>query len=168
MRRLFFILLLALAAATPYASAQAQQQVTCKFTNFLTSFDCVKQLGTSSGVTETDPVQIVLKIMRTILTLTAIAGVIGLIIAGVMYMFAAGEPQKAEKAKKAIIYVIIGLFIIGASIIIVNFIIAAFTGRGQEQPPAAGGERPPKRAPSGPGKPAVPPPGAPLVKPSGP
>lgn len=135
-----------LALSTPVSA----QDVKCEFKSFLTSFDCVKNIGVQSGVKETDPVQVVLSILRIALTLVAIIGVIGLIIAGIMYMLALGEPQKAEKAKKAIFYVILGLIIIGASILIVNFIITAFQGRGgqgQQQNEAAGERNAPANQP---------------------
>lgn len=131
----FFITCAVLGLVLAPVSAHAQDEVKCSFKDFGSGFDCVKQLGTKSKVTEDDPVKIVLQVLKTVLTLVAIAGVIGLIIAGGMYMFSAGEEQKAAKAKKAILYVIIGLLIIGASILIVNLVINAFqTPAGKPQP----------------------------------
>lgn len=100
----------------------------CDVKDFESSFKCVlDKIRPETKIAPKEPIQVVLAILKTVLTLVAIAGVIGLIIAGGMYMFSAGEEQKAAKAKKAILYVIIGLLIIGASILIVNLVINAFT-----------------------------------------
>lgn len=61
------------------------------------------------------------------LTLVAIAAVIVIIYAGIRYIFAGGEEKKAEEAKNTIVYVVIGLMVIGLSAAIVNFIIGLFS-----------------------------------------
>lgn len=107
--------------------ARAQQQVDCDPRSLVDSFRCViDQIGPAAGVTQNQPIDVILTILRTALTLIAILGVIGLIIAGAMYMLAAGDEGQAKKAKSAIMYVIIGLVIIGAAILVVNLIISAF------------------------------------------
>lgn len=126
---LFFLFL----PATTWALVGPPQK--CDVSSFEGSFKCaLGRVREEAGIKEVEPLQVILSILKVGLTLVAIAGVIGLIIAGGMYMFSAGDETKAAKAKKAILYVIIGLLIIGASILIVNLIINAFQGAPAVQP----------------------------------
>lgn len=63
--------------------------------------------------------------LNVFLGLVGIVAVAFLIYGGVQYITAAGDDSKAEKAKKTIMYAIIGLIVIGLSVIIVNFVITA-------------------------------------------
>lgn len=98
----------------------------CGFTGFLTSFECVDTLREKANVKEQDPVKFILSLLRVGLTLAGIIAVIALIISGVRYIISAGDEGEAKKAKSGIMYTVIGLVVIGASILIVNIIINAF------------------------------------------
>ena len=66
--------------------------------------------------------------------LSAIIGVLGLvavvvmIIGGYNYMTSAGDASKVEKAKKTILYGLIGLIVCALAFIIVNFVIGTILG----------------------------------------
>lgn len=55
-------------------------------------------------------------------TATVIAVVV-LLFAGIQYITSGGDPQKRESAKNMVMYVVIGLIVIWAAPLIVNFII---------------------------------------------
>jgi hypothetical protein len=55
--------------------------------------------------------QIIRNIMMWLLALVGIIGVIGFVIAGILYLTAAGDSSKAETAKNAMTYSIIGVIV---------------------------------------------------------
>lgn len=65
----------------------------------------------------------VLKIVNFALTFVGLIGVISIIYAGFLYLSSFGNPDNAGKAKKAILYVIIGIVLILLSWVITNTII---------------------------------------------
>ena len=105
--------------------APVAAQDTCNFEdlNLQNGFDCVERIREHSGIKEAKPIDIVIAFLNVALTLAAIIAVIALVIAGFRYITAAGDESKAEKAKHAILYAIIGLVVIGISIAIVNLVV---------------------------------------------
>jgi type IV secretory pathway VirB2 component (pilin) len=73
-----------------------------------------------------NPVQVVIQIVNTVLTYVGLAAVIAIVIAG-LYMILSGGSQ-ADKAKEIIKWVIIGLVVILLAKVIVAFIYAALGG----------------------------------------
>ena len=65
----------------------------------------------------------VLKIVNFALTFVGLIGVASIIYAGFLYLSSFGNPDNAGKAKKAILYVIIGIVFILLSWVITNTII---------------------------------------------
>ncbi len=57
--------------------------------------------------------------------LAGTAAVLIIIIAGLMYVFSTGDPQNTGRAKDAILYAVIGLVVVVAARLIVNFIISS-------------------------------------------
>ena len=55
--------------------------------------------------------EIIRNIMMWLLALVGIIGVIGFVIAGILYLIAAGDSSKAETAKNAMTYSIIGVIV---------------------------------------------------------
>ena len=61
--------------------------------------------------------------------ISAVIGVLGIVAAifivvgGVNYMTSAGDPSKIEKAKKTILWAVIGLIIASLTFVIVNFVV---------------------------------------------
>lgn len=81
--------------------------------------------GTNLGIPEKgDFLTYITSIVLAFLALIGIVAVIFIIIAGVRYMSSQGDPQESEKAKKAIIYAVIGLIVVGLAAVVVNFILA--------------------------------------------
>lgn len=78
--------------------------------------------------------EIILKIINFVLGLVGLLAVLFLIIAGVMYITSLGDEGKAEKAKKMILYIIIGILLVLFAAVIVNTVLTKFLGGG----PAAG------------------------------
>ena len=63
-------------------------------------------------------------ILNVVIGLAGLIAVIFIIIGGVSYMTSSGETAKIEKAKKTILYAVIGLAICALAFAIVNFTIA--------------------------------------------
>ena len=68
---------------------------------------------------------VVLIILNIVIGLVGFIAVIFIIIGGISYMTSSGESAKVEKAKKTILYAVIGLVICILASAIVNFTIAA-------------------------------------------
>jgi len=65
----------------------------------------------------------VMKIYNLVKYSATVLAVLVLLFAGVMYITAGSDPGKREKAKNMAMYVIIGLIVIWAAPLVVNFII---------------------------------------------
>lgn len=72
---------------------------------------------------EDDAQAVVKSILDTVFIWLGIIAVIVIIIGGVLYMTAQGDPAKITTAKKAILYAVIGLVVALLSFAIVNFIL---------------------------------------------
>ena len=90
-------------------------------------------LGTdpkSRGIDPTSVTQVndfYYNIVSWFLLALGVVAVLVLVYAGIQYITAAGDAEKAEKAKKTIMGAVIGLIIIIASYAIYNYTIAAIT-----------------------------------------
>lgn len=71
-------------------------------------------------------VAVITTVINFILGLIGVVAVLFLIIAGAMYITAFGDENKASKAKRMILYVVMGLIIIVISAIIVNLVLDVF------------------------------------------
>jgi hypothetical protein len=54
-----------------------------------------------------------------------LAAAIYVIIAGIQYMSAQGDEQSINQAKRQLIFAVVGLIVIGLSVVITNFVIEA-------------------------------------------
>ena len=79
----------------------------------------------SGGLLET-----ITKIIEVFLTIVATIAVIVLVYAGVRYIISLGNEDEAERAKRMILYAVIGLIVIGLSAVVVNFTLGAIKGDG--------------------------------------
>ena len=75
------------------------------------------------GDTSTQLVPSVTGIINAIIAVLGIAAVVVMIIGGVNYMTSAGDTSKVEKAKKTILYGLIGLIICVLAFAITNWVI---------------------------------------------
>lgn len=83
----------------------------------------VKEAAGCSGNEDELP-KMITSIVSAVIGAAGIVAVIFVVIGGVNYMTSAGDAGKVEKAKKTIIYALIGLVICALSFVIVNFVIA--------------------------------------------
>lgn len=85
------------------------------------------QFGTTGGPASlaqgSNLVGTIQRILNYFLALAGILAVAVLIYGGVQYIISRGDEGAAEKAKNTIVYAIIGLVVIGLSVVIVNFVI---------------------------------------------
>ena len=63
-------------------------------------------------------------ILNGIIAVTGLVSAIYIVIGGIQYMTSAGDTSKLEKAKKTILYALIGLIICALAFAIVNFVIS--------------------------------------------
>jgi hypothetical protein len=70
----------------------------------------------------TDPRTAVIAIVKTVLNWLSLVAVIMIIIAGIYLLVSLGEDEKREKAKKIIIYTLVGLIVIILAQILVNLV----------------------------------------------
>ncbi|MEK7556672.1 MAG: pilin [Patescibacteria group bacterium] len=88
--------------------------------------DQAKNLGLRE---ETNLIDVVISITKIVLTLASVVALLFIIIAGIRYVTSSGDEKHAEQAKKAIIYAVIGLIVIGVAAAIVNFTVFAIRGK---------------------------------------
>lgn len=87
--------------------------------------DEVKRANGCPGYGEPATVRdVIIGIINGIVGILSIVAVIFVIVGGVNYMTSAGDAGKVEKAKKTILYAVIGLVICALAFAIVNFFIA--------------------------------------------
>lgn len=100
--------------------------------------DC-KDLGINCNENDNPQslVNFIYKAVNVFLILVGITAAIFLVIGGVRYIFSQGDSEDTQKAKRTILYAIIGLIVIGLSAAIVNFILGPPGGGGGI--PAGGG-----------------------------
>lgn len=90
-------------------------------------FDVVKKLAGDSGIKADRGLRdIVMEAMKIGLGAVALIALIALVVGGIMYIFSAGDENKAKTAKNVILFTIIGLLIIGLAAMVVNAVIKFF------------------------------------------
>jgi len=86
------------------------------------------------GAQAPDPEVILCKLLQKIKNIVAVIGfgiaVIILIIGGIQYMTAGGNPEKADKGKKLIINALIGIAIVFAAVFILALVQGLLVGGG--------------------------------------
>lgn len=87
------------------------------------ALESVKESAGCYGNTNALP-NIIVNIIRAVILISGLIAVIFVIIGGVNYMTSSGDSSKLEKAKKTILYALIGLIIAALSFAIVNFTIS--------------------------------------------
>lgn len=88
------------------------------------SFDDVDSLRTTSRVKNfADANAFIIDVLKIATAFVATLVLAVLIYGGFLYVTSAGSEQKAEQAKRVILYAIIGLILIGISAMIINVIL---------------------------------------------
>jgi type IV secretory pathway VirB2 component (pilin) len=85
-------------------------------------FGEVPDIGGVEGGSEAQVRQGILDVLEVVLNFMALIAVIFIVIAGIRLVVSQGEEQEKDKAKKTILYVIIGLVVILIAQAIVSFI----------------------------------------------
>lgn len=76
---------------------------------------------------------VVHKISETLIFIVGAISVIVLIIAGLMYVLSAGNPEQTKRAKDAILYAAVGLAVAVLAFAIVNFVLARLDTPSEEE-----------------------------------
>ncbi len=108
-----------------------------------TPYTVADNIGGSTGLTTSDLKTVVINVIKWILGILALVAVVLIIYGGIIWMTAAGNAEKIEKAKRIIIDAVIGLVIVLISWAIVTFVIAKILGV------SGGGSVPPFRCTPG-------------------
>lgn len=82
--------------------------------------------GAAATLPAASALDFIVKVLQFILSLLALLALIILIIAGLMYLLSLGDERKTESAKKTILAAIIGLLIVGTSLLILTVIQSFF------------------------------------------
>ena len=123
------LLLLIVGVFTVFAPFTVNAQGTLK--SLEASFNKVTDIQGDAGVRDIGNLsQFIVQIVRIGLTIVAVIAVAAVIWGGFLYITSFGDENKAATAKRVILYAIIGLFIIGAAALIVNFFIGTFSTEG--------------------------------------
>lgn len=77
-------------------------------------------VGGTTGLPKSSLMDIISNIMQWLLTAVGIAGVIGFVIAGLLYLTAAGDEKKIATAKQAMLASIIGVIVAIAGVVALN------------------------------------------------
>lgn len=73
-----------------------------------------------TGLADTSVTDILTGLMKWLLMIVAIIAVIAFVIAGILYLTAAGDSEQIEKAKKAMIWSIVGVVVALLGVIVMN------------------------------------------------
>ncbi len=85
-------------------------------------------VGTDSKLTNTSISTLITKAMQWLLYIFGFVAVIAFIIAGFMYLTAAGDESKIKTAKNAMIWSIVGIVVALAGLIIITAVMAYLGG----------------------------------------
>jgi uncharacterized membrane protein YjgN (DUF898 family) len=84
---------------------------------------------TAAGMTENSIGEILVNVMNWLMAILGIGAIISFVIAGILYLVAAGDEGKTEKAKTMMVYAIIALVVALVGYVIVNTVVQ-LTGSG--------------------------------------
>jgi uncharacterized membrane protein len=85
-------------------------------------------VGGTTGLPKSSLMDIISNIMQWMLTAIGIAGVIGFVIAGLLYLTAAGDEKKITTAKQAMIASVTGVIVAIAGVVALNVAKSMLSG----------------------------------------
>lgn len=88
-------------------------------TNF-TVRHCVNQLAGTFKLPQLSAYKIIQEIIAFLLAIAAAIATLAIIIGGIMYIMSIGDDSKTARAKKVLLYAVLGLLIVGAARLIVS------------------------------------------------
>jgi hypothetical protein len=134
MKKIFYSLVVALVAAPSVVFAQAAIPVTGKFGTGPSGTAYIASAGAAGMTTGLTFYQILTNVMNWLIAMLGIGAILSFVIAGILYLTAAGDEAKTEKAKNIMTYAIIAVVValIGFIVLrlIANFLGNATTGAG--------------------------------------
>lgn len=74
------------------------------------------------GISQKGELQITIAVINWLLGLVAVFALVAVIVGGIMYITSLGNEQRAERAKKTLLYAVVGLLLIGASFLIISIV----------------------------------------------
>lgn len=112
----------------PGPAASAGSLLKADVSGFKSGINKAKELAQNGGIKTGGSISDIIKGLISIVTgLAAIIALAAIVIGGIMYITSFGDEGKSEKAKKVILYAVIGLIVIGLAGIIVNVVINTVT-----------------------------------------
>lgn len=84
----------------------------------------VKDAAGCPGNSNSDLPTVIQNILNAIIGVAGLISVVYIVVGGIQYMTSSGDSNKTEKAKKTILYALIGLIVCALSFAIVNFTIS--------------------------------------------
>lgn len=107
---------------TPPATTQKQpsDNLLPKFTAPTNQKGIEDELKTYSNLTDADWTRIVTSVIKTILFVAGALVMIGLLVVGAMFMTGASNEENITKARKILIYLVIGIILISVSYAVVS------------------------------------------------
>lgn len=91
-----------------------------------------EKMGCGEGAKEDEFKKVITNILNTIIGISGLVAVVFVVIGGINYMTSTGEAAKIEKAKKTILYALIGLAVCALAFAIVNWAVGAINNKGGE------------------------------------
>lgn len=88
----------------------------------------VTDIKSSSGLSSTSIVKIIVTAMKWLLYLVGFFAVIAFVISGILYLTAAGDDDRIDRAKTTMIYAIVGVIVALMGVIIINAVNIWFGG----------------------------------------
>lgn len=80
------------------------------------------------GLSDREPGQVVVTVMNWLMSILGILAIVALVVAGIMYLGAAGDEKRTDTAKKIIMYTIIGVAVALLAYVIVMTVEQLVTG----------------------------------------
>jgi len=120
-----------LVTLNPFTVDVAHAQVTDTSKGFDSGIQAINthiNPATSGLATDTDLVPVILKIVNYMLGLVAVLALAAMVWGSLMYILSLGDENRTEKAKRIILYAIIGVLLAGASFVILSALEGLLTG----------------------------------------
>ena len=89
-------------------------------------FDDAQDIATQNELSTKEPSTFITEGLATFLGFVGLIALAVIIWGGFLYITAAGDEQKAAKAKQLLIYAVIGLVLIMLAAVVVNLVISTF------------------------------------------
>ena len=132
-KKIIYILALAMAVAMVFAPSVVYANGTtgsdmCSNNDVKNKSDPNYKMICNKGKGEADAENVVKNVLNTVFVWTGIIAVIVIIIGGILYIIAQGDPGKITRAKNTILYAVIGLIVSLLAFAIVNFVLNRVKG----------------------------------------